>query len=179
MIATATTLMNVAEPSALVRGTLRWADRPQRVRRQSRRAPATSLVCLVVSPDPLRQMMFSQAAARNGGNQVVCADHAAALPHLASDTVGLVLVDTVTPNPNTAADRRAAGRIDVRSRKNCSPSFAVAPTSPQEETWPASAALGCTCGRGRRKPIWIPSSPVQKSCPTYPSAKVAGHVQQP
>jgi DNA-binding NtrC family response regulator len=106
MVATVDTLLQGSESQVAVRGSLPLADRPQRVRRQSRRAPATSNVCLVVSPDPLRQMMFGQSAARNGWKQVVCADQALALQHLASGTVGMVLVDTVTPNPNTAADRR-------------------------------------------------------------------------
>lgn len=106
MVATANTLLNHSESPVVIRGGLPLADRPQRVRRQARRAPPTSQVCLVVSPDPLRQMMFGKAATRSGWRQVVCADQASALPHLASGTVGLVLVDTVTPNPNTAADRR-------------------------------------------------------------------------
>jgi hypothetical protein len=106
MIATVKTLPSRSESSINTRGGVQLADRPVRVRRQSRRAPSTSSVCLVVSPDPLRQMMFGKAAVQNGWKQVVCADQASALPHLASGTVGMVLVDTVTPNPNTAADRR-------------------------------------------------------------------------
>jgi hypothetical protein len=106
MVASANTLLNRTESSLDMRGNLGLADRPQRVRRQMRRAPPTSNVCLVVSPDPLRRMMFGQAAARSGWRQVACADQASALSHMASGTVGLVLVDTVTPNPNTAADRR-------------------------------------------------------------------------
>jgi hypothetical protein len=106
MVASSSTLMNRIESSLDMRGNLALADRPQRVRRQTRRAPATSNVCLVVSPDPLRQMMFGHAAARSGWKQITCADQASAMSHLAAGTVGLVLVDTVTPNPNTAADRR-------------------------------------------------------------------------
>ncbi len=134
MIATANTLMNVAESSVLTRGNLALADRPQRVRRQARRAPPASLVCLVVSPDPLRQMMFGQAAARSGWKQVVCADHASALQHLASGTVGLVLVDTVTPNPNTAADRRLLVEL-LSDQKELLTVVCGRTNDPQEEVW--------------------------------------------
>jgi hypothetical protein len=104
MLAATKSLIEGSETQTIARGNL--ADRPKRGRIQTRRAPAAGSVCLVVSPDPLRQLMFGQAAVRTGWRQVVCADQASALPHLASGTVGLVLVDTATPNPNTAADRR-------------------------------------------------------------------------
>ena len=134
MLATANTLMNRSESPALMRGDLALADRPQRVRRQARRAPATSLVCLVVSPDPLRQLMFGKAAMRNGWKQVVCADQASALPHLASGTVGMVLVDTVTPNPNTAADRRLLVEL-LSDQKETLTVVCGRTNDPQEEIW--------------------------------------------
>jgi hypothetical protein len=118
----------------MMRGNLLLADRPQRVRRQARRAPPAGSVCLVVSPDPLRQMMFGQAAKRTGWREVVCADQASALPHLAAGTVGLVLVDTATPNPNTAADRRLLVEL-LADQKDLLTVVCGRTSDPQEEIW--------------------------------------------
>jgi DNA-binding NtrC family response regulator len=92
------------------------------------------MVCLVVSPDPLRQLMFGKAAVKNGWRQVVCADQASALPHLAAGTVGMVLVDTVTPNPNTAADRRLLVEL-LSDQKELLTVVCGRTNDPEEEIW--------------------------------------------
>jgi hypothetical protein len=89
---------------------------------------------LVVSPDPLRQIMFGKAAIRTGWRQVVCSDQASALPHLASGTVGLVLVDTATPNPNTAADRRLLVEL-LSDQKDLLTVVCGRTNDPAEEIW--------------------------------------------
>ena len=156
MVASANTLLNRTESSLDMRGNLALADRPQRVRRQTRRAPPTSNVCLVVSPDPLRQMMFGQAAARSGWRQVACADQASALSHLADGTVGLVLGRYRHTESEHGGRSTACWWNCCRIRSKCSPLCAVAPTIPKKKSGPASAELGCTCRAWLRKAIWIP-----------------------
>jgi hypothetical protein len=104
MLATATFPIDVdASP---VTGRLGLSDRPQKVRRAAKRAPATSSVCVIVSSDPLKQMMFGQAAKRAGWRSVVCADRAAAMEKIAEGTVGLALVDVATSDEVAANDHR-------------------------------------------------------------------------
>lgn len=134
MLAASNTLLDCCETQAITRGKLSLADRPQRTRRQSRKTPPAGSVCLVVSPDPLRQMMFGQAAVRSGWRQEVCADQASALLHLATGTVGMVLVDTATPNPNTAADRRLLVEM-LADQKDLLTVVCGRTSDPQEEIW--------------------------------------------
>jgi hypothetical protein len=134
MLAASNALLECSGKPVTVRNGLSLADRPKRGRSQTRRAPAAGSVCLVVSPDPLRQLMFGQAAMRTGWRQVVCADQATALPHLASGTVGLVLVDTATPNPNTAADRRLLVEL-LSDQKDLLTVVCGRTNDTQEEIW--------------------------------------------
>ncbi len=63
----------------------------------TRATQAPTLGCLVVSCDPLRQMMFGQTAQRTGWRPLVCGDVPEALQHLATSIIGAALVDIATP----------------------------------------------------------------------------------
>ncbi len=76
---------------------LALADRARLGRRGTRTTQAPTLGCLVVSCDPLRQMMFGQTAQRTGWRPLVCGDVGAALAHLATSMIGAALVDIATP----------------------------------------------------------------------------------
>jgi hypothetical protein len=102
MLATATFSIGTCE--APVTGRFPLADRPHRVRRTAKRAPAAGSVCLVVSDDPLKQLMFGQAAKRAGWKSVVCADRGTALEHVEAGTVGLALVDTANSDSDAVAN---------------------------------------------------------------------------
>ncbi len=104
MLATATFPIEVNTTPVVSR--LGLSDRPQRVRRTAKRAPATSSVCVIVSSDPLKQMMFGQAAKRAGWRSVVCADRAAAMEKIAEGTVGVALIDVATADRVAAQDHR-------------------------------------------------------------------------
>src|SRR5262249_19076695 len=105
MLATANISFETSNTTDFARGNLALADRPQKTSRRSRKAPAAGQVCLVVSPDPLRHMMFGQAAERAGWRQAVASDQTTALAQLASGKVGLVLIDTATPGEHSMAER--------------------------------------------------------------------------
>src|SRR5262249_33943440 len=96
MLATCDFTINQASTTDFGRGSLALGDRPQKRSRTPRKAPAASSVCLVVSPDPLRQVMFGKSAEQAGWRQAVCVDQQEALRQLASGMVGMVLVDTVS-----------------------------------------------------------------------------------
>jgi hypothetical protein len=131
MLATATFSIDALEAPVVQRPAL--AGRQQRVRRTAKRVAAGS-VCLVVSPDPLRRMMFGQAAERAGWKSVVCADEAQALEHIAGGTVGMTLVDTATPGPLTAADRKSLVE-KLAGRKNLLTVVCGKSNDAQEEIW--------------------------------------------
>jgi hypothetical protein len=132
MLATAT--FSIGACDAPVTGRLALSDRPQRIRRTAKRAPATGSVCLVVSPDPLKQLMFGQAAKRAGWKLVVCADEAAAMEQVAAGTVGLALVDTAAPDAETAGDRRLLVER-LASHKNLLTVVCGRSSDAQEEIW--------------------------------------------
>lgn len=107
------------------------ADSPRQARRRSRRAPAAGSACLVVSPDPLRRLMFGQAAERTGWDQLVCSDLPEALRLLASGTVGMVLVDVASP---PAEERRLLVECLAQS-KDLLTVVCGRSNQPQEEVW--------------------------------------------
>ncbi len=65
-------------------------------------------VCLIISHDPLRQLMFSRSVVRHGWRTVVCPDPVAVTSHLASGNVELALVDLVVPAISTRLSIAAA-----------------------------------------------------------------------
>jgi len=85
---------------------VRLAQRPHRRGAVVRATRLPQLACLVVSSDPLRQMMFGQTAERTGWTAVVCADFVAALEHVASGTVGAAVVDIATPADSVVKNLR-------------------------------------------------------------------------
>ena len=93
-----------AHPTATLVPTL--PDRPARGRTTDTSVESAAYACLVVSSDPLRQMMFGRTAERTGWRPLVCADAAAALKHLASVVVGAALVDIATPAEQGAMTMR-------------------------------------------------------------------------
>jgi hypothetical protein len=131
MLATATFSIDALEAPVVQRPTL--AGRQQRVRRTAKRT-ATGSVCLVVSPDPLRRMMFGQAAERAGWKSVVCSDEAQALEQIAGGAVGLTLVDTATPGPQSAADRKSLVE-KLADQKNLLTVVCGRSSDTQEEIW--------------------------------------------
>src|SRR5215475_3956502 len=85
---------------------VRLVERPHRRGAPARATGLPQLACLVVSSDPLRQMMFGQTAERTGWTAVVCADFVAALDHVASGTVGAAVVDIATPADSVVKNLR-------------------------------------------------------------------------
>ena len=85
---------------------VRLVERPHRREAHARATRLPELACLIVSSDPLRQMMFGQTAERTGWRAVVCADFVAALEHVASGTVGAALVDIATPADSVVKNLR-------------------------------------------------------------------------
>jgi hypothetical protein len=71
----------------------RQADGCLQVPEAERVASKPEGVCLIISLDPLRQLMFSRSVVRHGWRTVVCSDPVAVLSHLASGNVELALVD--------------------------------------------------------------------------------------
>jgi DNA-binding NtrC family response regulator len=130
MLATATFAIDALEAPVVQRPAL--AGRQQRVRRASKRS-ATGSVCLVVSPDPLRRMMFGQAAERAGWRSVVCEDQAQAMEHIAAGAVGLTLVDTAT-STQSAADRKSLVE-SLAGRHNLLTVVCGRTNDTQEEIW--------------------------------------------
>jgi hypothetical protein len=131
MLATATFSIDALETPVVQRPAL--AGRQQRVRRTAKRV-ASGSVCLVVSPDPLRRMMFGQAAERAGWKSVVCVDEAQALEHVAGGTVGLTLVDTATSGQLTVADRKSLVE-KLAGQKNLLTVVCGRSNDTQEEIW--------------------------------------------
>jgi len=131
MLATATFSIDALEAPVVNRPSL--AGRQQRVRRAAKRT-ATGSVCLVVSPDPLRRMMFGQAAERAGWRSVVCEDQAQALEHIAAGTVGLTLVDTATPGAKATIDRKNLVE-SLAGRQNLLTVVCGHTNDTQEEIW--------------------------------------------
>ena len=128
MLATATFAIDALEAPVVQRPAL--AGRQQRVRRATKRT-ATGSVCLVVSPDPLRRMMFGQAAERAGWRSVVCEDRAQALEHIAAGAVGLTLVDTASTG---TSDRK--GLVEsLAGRQNLLTVVCGRTNDTQEEIW--------------------------------------------
>jgi DNA-binding NtrC family response regulator len=82
------------------------ANRPNKARRTEVVSQTSTFACLVVSGDPLRQLMFGQTAERTGWRPIVCADAAAALKHLSSMVIGAALVDIATPAEQGAMNMR-------------------------------------------------------------------------
>src|SRR6266699_1069998 len=68
------------------------ADRPRKSRHVEATGEVSAYACLVVSADPLSQLMFGRSAARTGWSPIACADAAAALKHLPPMVVGAPLV---------------------------------------------------------------------------------------
>jgi hypothetical protein len=71
-----------------------------------RTTQAATYACLVVSPDPLRQMMFGQTAQRTGWRPIVCGDFDVALDHITSSEIGAALVDIATPADHAVPNMR-------------------------------------------------------------------------
>jgi len=85
---------------------VRLAQRPHRRAVVARATRLPHLTCLVVSSDPLRQMMFGQTAERTGWRAVVCPDFVAALEHVARGAVGAAVVDIATPADSVVKNLR-------------------------------------------------------------------------
>ncbi len=132
MLATATFPISVNDSS--VSGRLSLSDRPVRTRRTAKRAPAAGSVCLIVSPDPLKQMMFGQAAKRAGWKSVVCADKASAMEQIATGTVGMTLVDIASVDATTANERRSLV-ASLAAHKNMLSVVCGHSNDTQEEIW--------------------------------------------
>ncbi len=132
MLATATFPIGVSESPVI--GRLGLSDRPKRVRRTAKRAPAAASVCLIVSPDPLKQMMFGQAAKRVGWRSVVCSDKATAMEQIATGMVGMALVDVATAEPATAVERRLLVE-SLAAHKNLLTVVCGRSNDSQEEIW--------------------------------------------
>ena len=67
-------------------------------------------ICLIISHDPLRQLMFSRSVARHGWRTLVCPDPVAIVSHLASGNVELALLDLGAGHLDETVDR---GRISI------------------------------------------------------------------
>jgi hypothetical protein len=91
---------------AAVNGDAKVAERPRRVRALARSARTSTFACLVVSSDPLRQMMFGRTAERTGWHPLVCADSAVAFEYLETGDVGAALVDIAAPAERIVQDLR-------------------------------------------------------------------------
>lgn len=91
------TTTNHIEDDTTASPKLALANRSRSARSGTRATQAPTMGCLVVSCDPLRQMMFGQTAQRTGWHPLVCGEVAVALDHLASSVIGAALVDIATP----------------------------------------------------------------------------------
>ncbi len=178
MIATASTLMNVAEPSALALGNLALADRPQRVHRQSRRAS-----------DKLGVLGgFARSASPNDVQPGSCSQRLEASrlcrSRLGSSALGLRrrwLGVSRHRHPESEYRGRspAVGRIVVRSKRIAHRRLRSHQRSAGRSLGPSMRRLDVPAGRGAGSRFGSRPRRCKRSCPTYPSAKVAGHVQQP
>jgi hypothetical protein len=138
MLATATFPISVNDSP--VTGRLGLSDRPERIRRTTKRAPAAGSVCLVVSADPLKQLMFGQAASRAGWRSVVCADMATAMQQVVAGVVGMALVDVATTEPATAMDCRRLVE-GLSAHKNLLTVVCGRSNDSQEEVWARQHAV--------------------------------------
>ena len=97
MISSGKCTTNLSDRDGVASTDVRSVLRPHRRAVSAHATRLPQLACLVVSSDPLRQLMFGQTAERTGWRGVVCDDFVAALEHVASGTVGAALVDIATP----------------------------------------------------------------------------------
>jgi hypothetical protein len=134
MLATSDLSFGVETSSAFGRSNLALADRPQRRNRTGRKAPAAGSVCLIISPDPLKQMMFGQSAQRAGWRQVVCNNELEAAVHLATGTVGMMLIDTATPGDPPVVERRSLVKL-LSHEKEMLTVVCGRTSDAQEEIW--------------------------------------------
>jgi hypothetical protein len=106
-------------------------------------------VCLIVSLDPLKQLMFSRSVVRHGWRTVVCSDPVAVASHLASGNVELALVDL------------GAGHLD-EAVDSCRNSIALLSRLPK--------LLTIVCGQTRNanEEIWARSNGVWVYLPGVP-----------
>ncbi len=82
------------------------AESPRRFRGEKRSTDAADLACLVVSPDPLRRMMFGQTAERTGWRPLICTTFSVAVQHLTAGNVGAAVVDIASPAEHVVKDLR-------------------------------------------------------------------------
>jgi hypothetical protein len=95
---------------------------------------------LIVSPDPLKQMMFGQAAKRCGWRTVVCTDKASAMEQVATGSVGVTLVDIASVDAATAGDRTALVE-SLAAYKNLLTVVCGRTSNSQEEIWAREYAV--------------------------------------
>jgi hypothetical protein len=92
--------------------------------------------CLIVSPDPLRQIMFSLSARRSGWLPVLCRDQATVELLLETGAVGVALIDIASKHTNeNVPDQRGSLVETVASHREVLTVICGHSHRPQEETW--------------------------------------------
>jgi hypothetical protein len=107
---------------------------------ETKRVTSTAnAACLIISPDPLRQLMFGRSVSRHGWQTIICPNPVATISHLAAGNVELALVDLAACNFDGIAD---SGRFSIALLAQQTNLLAIVcgqTRSPSEETWARSS----------------------------------------
>jgi len=97
--------------------------------------------CLIISPDPLRQLMFGRCVARHGWQTIICPNPVATISHLAAGNVELALVDLAASSADDLANNSRFSVPLLSQQTNLLTIVCGQTRSPSEETWARSSGV--------------------------------------
>jgi hypothetical protein len=97
--------------------------------------------CLIISPDPLRQLMFGRSVARHCWQTIICPNPVATISYLAAGNVELALVDLAACTDQAIADSCRFSVTLLSQQTNLLTIVCGQTRSPNEESWARSKGI--------------------------------------